>query len=104
MLFSFETDNKTKELINRRMNQILVHSYLYSVDNAILDDYTWDLWAKELVKLIKDNIGYAKTLPYYNQFIDWGGDTSMNFVYDDTIINRAKLCYFCKTGSELQYD
>ena len=33
-LFDIQYLDKTKELINRRMNQILVTSYLYEVKNA----------------------------------------------------------------------
>ena len=44
-----------KETLNRHMNQILVHSYLYSVNHAIWDDYTWDMYAKNLAKEIKEN-------------------------------------------------
>ena len=80
------------------MNQILVHSYLYSINEAIITDYEWDLRAKKLVRLIEENKEIAETLPYYEQFIDWGGDTSMNFVYDDTIIRRAQMAYWAETG------
>ena len=45
------------------MNQILVHSYLYSVNEAIITDYDWDLRAKKLVKLIEENKEIAKALP-----------------------------------------
>lgn len=91
-----------KEEINRGMNQILVHSYLYSIESAIIDDYQWDCIAKNLVKLIAENRDVAKELPYYNQFTDWTGDTSMDLTYDDTIRYRAQLAYFCKTGSRLE--
>lgn len=70
-LFDVQYLDKTKELINRRMNQILVTSYLYEVKNAPtgISDYEWDKRAKELVKLIKDNREIAKELPY-NQASD----------------------------------
>ena len=91
-----------KEIINRYMNQILVHSYLYECCNvSIIDDYEWDKRAKKLVSLIKNNKEIASTLPYYNQFRDWAGDTASTFTFDDTIIYRAKLCYFCRTGEVL---
>lgn len=90
-----------KETINRHINQILVHSYLYSVNHAIWTDYQWDMAAKRLARELVDYQDIAKDLPYYEQFIDWGGDTAMNFKYDDTIINRARFCYACKTGERL---
>lgn len=91
-----------KEIINRYINQILVHSYLYERCNvSIISDYEWDIRAKRLVELIKNNREIASTLPYYNQFKDWTGDTASTFVFDNTIICRAKLCYFCHYGRKL---
>ena len=93
-----------KEEINRGMNQILVHSYLYSIENAIIDDYQWDCIAKNLVKLINENREVAKELPYYNQFESWTGDTSMDLTYDEPIRHRAQLAYYCKTGRRLEWN
>lgn len=88
--------------IMRRINQILVHSYLYEKCNVnIIDDSTWDKWAKELVSLIHKYPDVAKKSPYYNQLKDWTGDTASTFTFDDTIINRARLCYFCHFGRKL---
>lgn len=92
----------SESFINRRINQILVHSYLYEQCNvSIIDDNTWDNWAKELVKLIKAYPTIAKKSIYYNQLKDWTGDTASTFIFDDTIVNRAKLCYFCHYGRKL---
>ena len=90
------------EIINRYMNQILVHSYLYEVCNvSIISDYEWDLRAKKLVKLIQEHRDIASKLPYYKQFKDWHGDTASTFKFDKTIECRAKLCYFCAKGELL---
>ena len=105
-LFDVQYLDKTKELINRRMNQILVTSYLYEVKNAStgISDYEWDKRAKELVKLIKDNREIAKELPYYKAFEDWTGDSASSLIqyFDFTIEYRAKLHYFCTFGKELE--
>ena len=70
------------QLINRRMNQMLVTSYLYEVKNAStgISDYEWDRRAKELVKLIKDNREIAKELPYYKAFENWTGDSACSLI------------------------
>lgn len=92
----------SESFINRRINQILVHSYLYEQCNvSIIDDNTWDKWAKELVKLIKAYPTIAKKSIYYNQLKDWTGDTASTFKFDKTIECRAKLCYFCAKGELL---
>ena len=105
-LFDVQYLDKTKELINRRMNQILVTSYLYEVKNAPtgISDYEWDKRAKELVKLIKDNREIAKELPYYKAFENWTGDSASSLIayFDYTIECRAKLHYFCTYGKELE--
>lgn len=42
-----------EELINRRINQILLHGYLYYVmDESIVPDAVYDAWLKELFELI----------------------------------------------------
>ena len=65
-------NNDITSYIMRRINQILVHSYLYEKCNVnIIDDSTWDKWAKELVSLIHK--------------------------YPDI----ARLCYFCHFGRKL---
>ena len=88
--------------IMRRINQILVHSYLYEQCNvSIIDDSTWDKWAKEIVSLIHKYPDIAKKSLYYNQLKDWTGDTASTFIFDDTIANRARLCYFCHFGRKL---
>ena len=69
-----------RETINRYINQILVHSYLYSINEAIITDYEWDLRAKKLVRLIEENKKIAQTHTNNKKYIDRGGDTSMNFV------------------------
>ena len=90
------------DLIIRRINQILVHSYLYEKCNInIIDDSTWDKWAKELVSLIHKYPDIAKKSLYYNQLKDWTGDTASTLTFDDTIANRARLCYFCHFGRKI---
>lgn len=105
-LFDVQYLDKTKELINRRMNQMLVTSYLYEVKNVStgISDYEWDRRAKELVKLIRANREVAKSLPYYEAFKNWTGDSASTLIsyVDDTIINRAKLHYFCTFNKELE--
>ena len=92
-------NNGITSYIMRRINQILVHSYLYEQCTVnIIDDSTWDKWAKELVSLIHKYPDIAKKSPYYEQFKDWTGDTASTFIFDDTIANRARLCYFCHFG------
>ena len=105
-LFDVQYLDKTKELIHRRMNQILVTSYLYEVKNAPtgISDYEWDKRAKELVKLIKDNREIAKELPYYIAFENWTGDSASSLIqyFDYTIACRARLHYFCMYGKDLE--
>lgn len=43
---------KILELINRRENQILVHSYIYyQCNESLISDDQWTAWAKELCEL-----------------------------------------------------
>lgn len=70
-------DELIVELINRRERQILVHSYIYEdLNKNIIDDATWDLWAKQLVYLFICYPGLAEKSVYYKYFVGWTGDTA----------------------------
>jgi hypothetical protein len=70
-------DKLIVEFINRRERQILVHSYIYEdLNKNLIDDATWDLWAKELVFLFDEYRELAKESVYYKHFIGWTGDTA----------------------------
>lgn len=87
-----------KELINRRINQMLVHSYLYEVmGEPIISDFLWDSWAKELAMLIKQYPDSLKEHPYGKAFEDWTGDTASVLIpyFDETIKCRALLAKAC---------
>ncbi len=44
-----------KEKIRQRRSQMLVHSYLYYIeDAALIDDDKWQHWADELYRLQKN--------------------------------------------------
>lgn len=75
---SKKSDNELiVELMNRRERQILVHSYIYEdLNKNIIDDASWDLWAKELVYLFQCYPGHAERSAYYKYFVGWTGDTA----------------------------
>lgn len=80
------------ELINRRQRQIMLHSLIYEeYDTNLIDDYVWDTWAKELVQLMADNPEIAKQSVYYEDFVDWTGDTATDLNYrKEEIISKAE--------------
>ncbi|MGG2028041.1 hypothetical protein AB1282_20280 [Gottfriedia sp. S16(2024)] len=50
-----------REKIQQRRLQILVHSYIYyQLNGSIIEDSTWDRWAKELVELTESYPDEAK--------------------------------------------
>jgi hypothetical protein len=63
-------------LINRRRRQILVHSFLYyRLNESIISDNTFDLWAKELVDLQTENPAIASEVPYAKEFEGFDGSS-----------------------------
>lgn len=68
-----------KDLINRRRRQILIHSYLYyrRAEN-IIDDYTYDMWSKELADLQEKYPDIAKECVYANDFKDFDGSSGFD--------------------------
>ena len=87
-----------QELVNRRINQMLVHSYLYEVlGEPIISDSQWDAWAKQLSTLLKQYPEAIEEHPYGEAFRDWSGDTASILIpfFDDTIRCRALLAKAC---------
>ena len=53
------------EQIVRRRKQLIVHRYLYYVRSAsLIDDFTYDMWERDLRLLVADNAELAARLPY----------------------------------------
>ena len=66
---------------------MLVHSYIYYWMNSnIIDDYTWQKWADELVELqkTKKNIGW-----YDTAFKDWDSSTGCHLPTDEWVRSKA---------------
>ena len=61
--------------INQRERQIMVHSYLYYVlSENIIDDFTYDKFARELAQLIRYYPEEHKQSVYYKYFKEFGQD------------------------------
>lgn len=87
------------ELTNRRINQILVHSYLYEIlGEPIIEDSYWDYLAKDLARLLKQYPEAIDEHPYGRAFKDWTGDTASVLIpfFDETIKCRALLAKACR--------
>lgn len=55
-----------EEEIYRKMNQFLVHSYLYyKLDESIIPDHLYDFNCKKLVEYMEAYPDIAQGLPYY---------------------------------------
>ena len=72
------------ELISRRRRQILVHSVIYyKMNDSIISDYTWSVWAKELYDLQNNHPDIARHCPYADAFKDFDPSTGYNLPLDD---------------------
>lgn len=80
------------ELIHRRRRQILVHSILYyNFNDSIIDDYTYDLWARELASLQRDHAHISELVHYHSKaFKDFTHSvTGFNLPLDDPRANAV---------------
>lgn len=80
-----------REEVIRRMQQFMVHSYIYYVlDDNIISDYQYDYLCRRLVELL-DMHPEAKELPYYDICRQVGADASGSFIkeYPPQIITTA---------------
>jgi hypothetical protein len=76
---SSQSASTVAELINRRHRQIMVHSVLYyRMNESLIDDFTFDKWCNELVKLQLDHPEEAKTAPFSEKFKDFDGSTGFH--------------------------
>lgn len=61
---------------------MLVHSYLYyQLNETIIDDHTFDRWARELVALQDEYPEISKTVIYYDEFKDFDGSSGYDLPY-----------------------
>ena|SRR5690554_3133152 len=66
-------------LISRRRRQILVHSCIYyRFSDSIIDDYTYDMWSKELADLQEKYPDLAKKSAWNEEFKDFDGSTGFD--------------------------
>lgn len=79
------------ELIQRRRLQLLVHSCLYyEMNTNLVSDRQWDIWARELVQLQKDNPKISEKVIWYDAFKDWDASTGAFLpLKDKWVINKA---------------
>lgn len=81
-----------QEHIQRRRLQLLVHSCIYyELNRNIIDDKTWDSWARELVQLQKNYPEESKTTIWYEAFKDWDASTGAFLpIKDEWVVMKSK--------------
>ena len=86
-------DLEIAEMILRRRNQMLVHSYIYyKLNDNIISDYQWSLWAVELRDLQRKYPEISKTVPWNKEFEDWDGSSGAFLPLDDEWV-RSRAVY-----------
>lgn len=72
------------DLIQRRRYQLLIHSCIYyQLHSNIVEDYQWDRWAKELVRLQKEHQDISEKVMLYDYFEDFDGSTGFDLPIDE---------------------
>lgn len=79
------------ELINRRQQQILVHSCIYyELNDNVIPDVLFDKWRKELVELRTKYPDNFKQTPRGDLFNGWSGTSGFDLPYrHPRVYNRA---------------
>lgn len=94
---------KIAELIQRRRLQLLINSYLYYyMDMNIVEDKTWDTWARDLLRLQNENPEISKEVDYYDAFKDWDASTGAFLPFDDWAKEKAKKLSVLYTGDAVR--
>lgn len=82
------SDDEIRELINRRRGQVLVHSIIYyRMDESLISDYQWSMWATELSNLQREYPRIAETCIYADAFKDFDPSTGYNLPLGDPKMN-----------------
>lgn len=72
-------DRSIAEIIKQRRIQMLIHSCIYyRLNDSIIDDYTFDRWAKELAQLQNDYPEIARQVEWHEAFESWDGSTGFH--------------------------
>ncbi|WP_285827964.1 hypothetical protein [Bacteroides acidifaciens] len=89
---NFRNHQQIYELIKRRRNQILVHSYIYfRLFDNIISDETFDKWANELIDLQKQYPDISSQVELYETFKSFTsvGCSSMLPLDNEKLATRA---------------
>ena len=83
------TTDQIAERITRRRRQLLIHSVIYyNLNDNLITDAQWSLWAIELENLQADYPDIAAKCPYAEAFSGFEHSTGYNLPLDDPWANR----------------
>lgn len=87
-----ELEEQVAELINRRRNQVLIHSVIYyRFGESVISDKEFDSWAYQLSALQEQYPEIAEKCVYAEAFRDFDGTTGYHLpMYDDALLRRAE--------------
>ena len=75
-LFTTGIELDIAEKIQQRRYQLLIHSCIYyHLNQNIISDKQWDIWARELVSLQKQYPRISEKVTLYQYFKDWDAST-----------------------------
>jgi len=83
---------KVAELIQQRRYQLLIHSCIYyALNQNVISDMQWDIWAKELKTLQEHYPNISEKIMLFEYFEDWDASTGAFLpISEDWVVNTAK--------------
>lgn len=84
---------KIAELIQQRRFQLLIHSCIYyELNNNLITDKQWDIWARELRDLQNQYPEISSRVVLYEDFKDWDASTGafLKSIKEPWVMQRAK--------------
>ena len=83
---------KIAETIQQRRFQMLIHSCIYyELNQNLISDKKWDMWARELRDLQNTYPDISKRVQLYEEFKDWDASTGAFLpIKEKWVVNRAK--------------
>lgn len=84
---------KIAERIQQRRYQLLIHSCIYyELNNNLITDKQWDIWARELRDLQNKYPDISSRVVLYEDFKDWDASTGafLKSIKAEWVVRRAK--------------
>lgn len=94
--------DRIREFIHRRRLQMIIHSVIYyRLDENLISDHTWQLWANQLAEVQRQYKTLTCIAFHDELFEDWDGSTGNHLCLSEYYSQAEKLIAISKRHQSL---